>query len=65
MCTRIVLQALLAHAFFTWLLARIAVIPTVVAVEVAYFLPYDSMPVPYVTSSIVFIACCRVLVVAL
>ncbi|MEV6243331.1 DUF2975 domain-containing protein [Lentzea sp. NPDC051838] len=61
----IVLQALLAFAFLGGLFAQVVVIPTTAADEVALFPPYESVRVPFVTSAIVFIACCQLMLVAL
>ncbi|GGU42286.1 DUF2975 domain-containing protein [Lentzea flava] len=61
----IVLQAMLAVAFLVGLFAQVVVIPTAAADEVAFFPPYESVRVPFVTFAIVFVACGQVLLVAL
>jgi hypothetical protein len=61
----IFLQTLLAIAFVVGLFAQVVVIPTAAADEVAFFPPYESVRVPFVTFAIVFVACCQVLLVAL
>lgn len=61
----IFLQALLVVAFLGGLFAQLVVIPTTAADEVALFPPYESVRVPFVTSAIVFIACCQLMLVAL
>jgi hypothetical protein len=59
------LQALLAIAFLGGLYAQVVVIPTTAADEVAFFPPYESVRVPFVTFAIVFVACLQLLAVAL
>ncbi|MCP2250307.1 DUF2975 domain-containing protein [Lentzea aerocolonigenes] len=61
----IFLQSLLAIAFLGGLFAQVVVIPTAAADEVAFFPPYEAVRVPFVTSAIIFVACCQVLAVAL
>jgi hypothetical protein len=61
----IVLQTLLGVAFLVGLFAQVVVIPTAAADEVAFFPPYESVRMPFVTFAIVFVACCQVLLVAL
>ncbi|MET8759767.1 DUF2975 domain-containing protein [Lentzea sp. NPDC004782] len=61
----ICLQAVLAIAFLCGLYAQVVVIPTTAADEVAFFPPYESVRVPFVTFAIVFVVCCQVLLVAL
>ncbi|MDT7790298.1 MAG: hypothetical protein QOF58_8717 [Pseudonocardiales bacterium] len=61
----IVLQALLALAFLFGLYVQIVVVPTDAADAVAFFPPYESVQVLFVTFEIVFVACFQVLAVAL
>jgi hypothetical protein len=61
----IFLQALLALAFLGGLFAQVVVIPTTAADEVELFPPYESVRVPFVTSAIIFVACCQLMLVAL
>jgi hypothetical protein len=61
----IFLQTLLGIAFLGSLFTQVVVIPTAAADEVAYFPPYEVVRVPFVTSAIIFVVCCQVVLVAL
>ncbi|MGW4214122.1 DUF2975 domain-containing protein [Lentzea sp. NPDC004789] len=61
----IILQALLALAFFAGLYVQVVVIPTDAAKAVAFFPPYESVRVPFVTAETVLVACGQVVTLAL